>query len=76
MPMPSVEMTVYVHHEAHGDIRAAIAREKQIKGWRRAKKIRLIDVTNPAWCDLAERWLGRVLPAGRTADPSSLRSSG
>jgi putative endonuclease len=34
----------------------AIAREKQLKGWRRAKKIALIEKTNPAWVDLSEGW--------------------
>ena len=33
---------------------AAIAREKEIKGWRRSKKIRLIESVNPHWYDLAE----------------------
>jgi putative endonuclease len=35
---------------------AAIDREKEIKGWRRNKKIRLIESMNPHWDDLAERW--------------------
>ncbi len=35
---------------------AAIAREKQLKGWTRAKKIALIVRENPAWIDLSERW--------------------
>jgi putative endonuclease len=35
---------------------AAIAREKEIKGWRRSKKIKLIESMNPHWNDLAERW--------------------
>ena len=34
----------------------AIAREKEIKGWRRSKKIRLIEAMNQHWHDLAERW--------------------
>jgi putative endonuclease len=36
--------------------RVAIAREKQLKGWSRAKKIALIEGSNPAWVDLSERW--------------------
>ena len=44
------------YYEAGADIRAAIAREKQIKGWLRAKKIALIDSINPEWKDLAEEW--------------------
>jgi putative endonuclease len=45
-----------VYFEAHDSIRAAIAREKQIKGWRREKKIRLIEQTNLGWLDLAASW--------------------
>jgi putative endonuclease len=43
-----------VHFEVFGDIRYAIAREKEIKGWRREKKIWLIQRKNPTWEDLAE----------------------
>jgi len=50
-------VTRLVYCEKFGDIRAAIAREKQIKGWLRAKKIALIDSTNPTWRDLAEDFL-------------------
>ena len=35
---------------------AAIAREKQLKGWTRAKKIALIERANPTWADLSEEW--------------------
>ena len=34
----------------------AIAREKQLKGWRRDKKLWLIEEMNPTWIDLSERW--------------------
>ena len=34
----------------------AIYREKEIKGWLRAKKIELIESANPAWDDLAADW--------------------
>ena len=34
----------------------AIDREKQLKGWRRAKKMALIESLNPRWEDLAETW--------------------
>ena len=37
------------------DVRAAIAREKEIKGWRREKKVRLIESVNPDWEDLSPR---------------------
>ena len=53
-----VNRLVYV--ETTTDVRAAIAREKQIKSWRRAKKLALIDRENPEWRDLSEdlfvRW--------------------
>jgi putative endonuclease len=45
-----VTTLVYVEHTS--DVRAAIAREKQIKGWTRAKKIALVEAVNPAWRDL------------------------
>ena len=55
-----------VHFEEFGDIRDAITREKEIKGWRREKKIWLIRRHNPTWADLAEQ-----LPAKhQKADPS------
>jgi putative endonuclease len=45
-----------VYLEAFGHIRDAIAREKQIKGWLRAKKVALIEAQNPKWQDLAAGW--------------------
>jgi len=45
-----------VYFEETPNIRAAIAREKQIKGWRREKKIRLIEDKNPKWEDLSARF--------------------
>jgi putative endonuclease len=41
-----------VYYEWHGDIRAAIVREKELKGWGRAKKVALIESQNPEWLDL------------------------
>jgi putative endonuclease len=46
-------ITQLVYWEEYGDIREAIAREKQIKGWLRAKKIALIESINPDWKDLS-----------------------
>ena len=43
-----------VYFEEFDDIRAAIARERQIKGWLRSKKVALITSINPQWKDLAE----------------------
>jgi putative endonuclease len=42
-----------VHVEPFGSMRAAIAREKQLKRWIRAKKIALIESQNPHWKDLS-----------------------
>ena len=41
-----------VYYEAFGDIEIAIAREKRLKKWNRAWKVRLIEETNPNWDDL------------------------
>ena len=45
-----------VYAESFGDVHAAIAREKQIKGFRREKKVALIDKDNLCWKDLSELW--------------------
>jgi putative endonuclease len=47
-----------VYYEAGGNIEAMIAREKQIKAWRRMKKIALIEKTNRDWKDLSDGWPG------------------
>lgn len=49
-------VTRLVYYETFGDPRAAIAREKEIKGWRREKKVGLIKATNPNWLDLSDEW--------------------
>jgi putative endonuclease len=45
-----------VYFETTNDIRSAIAREKQIKGWLRERKVELIVSANPTWRDLSEDW--------------------
>ncbi len=47
-----------VHYEQFNNVRDAIAREKQLKGWSRCKKNTLIETTNPSWTDLAVTILG------------------
>jgi putative endonuclease len=47
-----------VYFEETIDVNAAIAREKQIKGWLRKKKVALIASENPEWNDLSEEWYG------------------
>ena len=49
-------VNILVHFEETDDITSAIAREKQIKGWLRKKKIELIEETNPQWNDLSKEW--------------------
>lgn len=46
-----------VYYETFTNIRNAISREKQIKGWTRIKKINLINTINPEWDDLIEESL-------------------
>jgi putative endonuclease len=45
-----------VYFERFSNIESAIAREKEIKGWRRSKKNILVELTNPEWKDLAAGW--------------------
>lgn len=56
-----------VYYEDYESIRDAISREKQLKDWRREKKVALIESFNPEWDDLADSWY-------RAAGDSSLRS--
>jgi len=46
-----------VYYEHGLDVKEAIAREKQIKGWLRKKKNALIEMANPEWQDLSQSWL-------------------
>ena len=45
-----------VYYECTNDVRSAIQREKQLKGWRREKKNALIQGMNPEWKDLSSVW--------------------
>jgi putative endonuclease len=45
-----------VHFEITPDVRSAIEREKELKGWRREKKLALIEEQNAGWHDLATDW--------------------
>ena len=45
-------VTKLVYFEEYTRIEDAICREKQLKGWRRSKKVMLIEVRNPEWLDL------------------------
>jgi putative endonuclease len=57
-----------VYFDEFREVRNAIARETELKGWLRRRKIQLIETNNPLWKDLAADWHGGV-----TLD-SSLRS--
>ena len=59
-------MTKLVYVEATSDVGAAIAREKQIKGWLRSRKEALITSQNPAWKDLARDLLPGTDPSLRS----------
>ena len=63
----NVDRLVWFSEYSH--INRAIAREKQLKGWVREKKIRLIEALNPTWQDLSEQWGKPIGPLKRPADP-------
>jgi putative endonuclease len=65
-----------VYYEAFGDIRAAIAREKQIKAWRREKKLNLIESANPKWKDLSAELFGGRTAAIKKRTPEIPRADG
>lgn len=54
------DVTRLVYYEEYTDPHQAIRREKQIKGWRRRKKVLLIETRNATWTDLAE--IGALIP--------------
>lgn len=62
-----------VYYESFDDVHRAIGREKQLKGWLRAKKIALIESKNPRWEDFAEKWGAEMLFAGESMRNRSLR---
>lgn len=47
-------ITKLVYVESYSDIKDAIKREKELKKWRREKKIKLIEILNPSWNDLSD----------------------
>ncbi|SRR6266542_2032823 len=58
--------TRLVYFEEYAEPRCAIAREKQIKGWLRSKKLDLIESMNPHWNDLARNWGAQMCPPNRS----------
>ncbi|MGI8817591.1 MAG: GIY-YIG nuclease family protein [Gemmatimonadales bacterium] len=61
-----------VHFEEMRSARSAFKRERQIKGWSRGKKIRLIESVNARWLDLAKDWF----PTDEWLAPRSSRGEG
>ena len=66
-----------VYYEQFTWVQSAISREKQLKRWRREKKITLIEYENPTWEDLSAEWGAsndanpRLCPVKETAGPST-----
>ena len=60
LPGFTTRYRIQVLCERYDEAITAINREKQMKGWRREKKIALIEAENPAWDDLAEHWYDEV----------------
>jgi putative endonuclease len=50
------EVDRLLYYETYGEVTTAIHREKQLKRWRREKKIALITKLNPQWKDLSRDW--------------------
>ena len=61
---------ILVWFEMHGDIRDAIAREKRLKRWNRAWKIKLIEESNSGWNDLYDRMMGEISLPDLPGSPS------
>jgi putative endonuclease len=61
--------TRLLYYEAHNSIVESIAREKQLKGWRREKKLSLIRTQNPYFKDLAETWGWKLITAHEKMNP-------
>jgi putative endonuclease len=59
-------LTKLVYCEEADNVHAALAREKQLKGWLRRKKVALIESMNPTWSDLAAGWEGETDPSLRS----------
>jgi putative endonuclease len=64
-----------VYIETYMDVRVAIRREKEIKSWRREKRVALIEAENPTWSDLAEEWFAKY-PTQKQIPPAIKRPTG
>jgi putative endonuclease len=69
-------VTRLLYCESYDDVHKALAREKQLKEWTRAKKLALIVRRNPHWVDLASEWYPWMKSEeGRDASTLRLRSA-
>jgi putative endonuclease len=59
-----------MYFESTHHIRAAIERERQIKSWRREKKLRLVESVNAGWLDLSSDWFSETDGPGPSPSPS------
>jgi putative endonuclease len=60
-----------LYWESFDEVQKAINREKQLKGWRRSKKIALIESLNPHWLDFAREWFPWMTDSGGNRGPST-----
>jgi len=64
-------LTKLVYFETFSDVRAAIAREKELKGWVRRRKVALIESVNPKWKDLSPEWMRSAKGTAKAVSGSS-----
>ena len=69
----SYKVNRLVYYECFDNPRAAIAREKEIKGWRREKKDTLVETKNPKWADLSPMLFQHFKPSSRASAGTSRR---
>ena len=62
-------ITKLVYYETTNSIESAIKREKQLKNWKRAWKIELIESMNKDWDDLSEEWFDTIQKADSGSRP-------
>ena len=60
-----------VYFESFQYVGSAIAREKQVKAWRRSRKVSLIEAQNPTWADLLENWKAKSIKQEQIPHPNN-----
>jgi hypothetical protein len=69
--MDDYDVERLLYWESYDDVHKAIGREKQLKGWRREKKVALIESMNPQWLDLAKDWYPWMKECAESRGPSN-----